>query len=251
MTDTKAKTRKTAWLCAALAAVAVAATLAASGAAQGALDDSGAARSQEYAADISLSSLSVALQENGATCAETRADGASTSYDGLLADLNGGKALSFGRLYPEVLSAYNDGDQDEYVRVVVNRYWKQPGGKATGLDPALIMVDFDEGAWVVVEDASSPEQAILYSRRPLAPGESLPFATRAGVSAGVLAHSRVIEAAGGAFAVTQYDYDSYVMGIDVEVSAVQTHSAAEAIRSSWGIDVADVHGTGQAIEVVG
>ncbi len=244
-----ARSKKPIWLWATpVAVIAIAVAVFASGMAQASLDDSEAVKSEEYAADLTLASLSVALQENGETCAQTTGDGSTSNYTGLLADLNGGLPLSFGKHYDESLAAYNDGTQEEYVRVVVNRYWKGDDGKGTQLAPEFIELDFDEGNWVVVDFPDAKEQVILYSTRPLAPGESLPFVTGIGISADVLGEKEVVPVtADGNFVGTRYDYESYKMGLDVEVSAVQTHSAADAIKSAWGIDMANVHGTGRSI----
>lgn len=247
-----AKSKKPIWLWAIpVVVVAIVVAMFASTMAQASLDDSEAAKSEEYTADLTLASLSVALQENGVTCAQTGVEGATANYTGLLADLNGGLPLSFGKHYDESLAAYNDGTQDEYVRVVVNRYWKDDAGKGTQLDPAFIELDFDESNWIVVDDPDAKEQVILYSVRPLAPGESLPFVTGIGISADVLGVKDIVPLAldgtSGSFVTTHYDYESYKLGLDVEVSSVQTHSAADAIKSAWGIDAANVQGTGRAI----
>ena len=34
----------------------------------------------------------------------------------------------------------------------------------------------------------------------------------------------------------EYEYDNYKFIVDVEVDAVQTHNAKDAIKSAWGVD---------------
>ena len=36
----------------------------------------------------------------------------------------------------------------------------------------------------------------------------------------------------------EYAYDGYSFSLEAEVDAVQTHNAADAIKSAWGVDVA-------------
>lgn len=43
-------------------------------------------------------------------------------------------------------------------------------------------------------------------------------------------------AGGQAYSYTEYAYDNYKFGISVEVDAVQTHNAADAIKGAWGVD---------------
>ncbi len=37
---------------------------------------------------------------------------------------------------------------------------------------------------------------------------------------------------------TVYKYDGVMFNVDVEVDAVQTHNAQDAIRRAWGVDAA-------------
>ena len=47
----------------------------------------------------------------------------------------------------------------------------------------------------------------------------------------------VRENAEGKIITYTYEYDGYTAHIDAEVDAVQTHNAADAIKSAWGVDV--------------
>lgn len=240
-----AKSKRPAWAWAIpVVAIAVVAGVFASTMAQASLDDSSAAKSQEYVAELNLQELSVALQEDGVTC--EAADGASDSsavYTGLMRNLNGGNTLSFGKHYDYDLSAANDGAYDEYVRVVVNKYWQKPDDdkKGTQLEPELIEIDFDIENWVVVDSEDDPEQVILYSKNPVPVGQSLRFVTGIGISADLLGYNTIvplkIDGVSTNFTTTEYTYGPYNMCLDVEVSAVQTGSTADAIKSAWGIDI--------------
>ena len=37
-----------------------------------------------------------------------------------------------------------------------------------------------------------------------------------------------------------YDYDGYTFRVKVSAEAVQTHNAADAVKSAWGVELSDV-----------
>lgn len=37
-----------------------------------------------------------------------------------------------------------------------------------------------------------------------------------------------------------YDYDGYSFRVGISAEAVQTHNAADAVKSAWGVDISDV-----------
>lgn len=260
MNEAKSKKRIWLWAIPAVVVIAIVALLA-TNMAQASLDDSSAARSDDYVADMNLSSLSVALVENGATVAATKEgnakEGAVTeAYTNLLAGINDGNPINaFGKKYEYSLAAQNDGSQDEYVRVVVNRYWKKAdGSKATTLSPEFIGLQFDEANWIVAgpEQTGVPEQYILYSKKPIGVGSSLPFLTHVSIDPAILDEADFVSVKGvsGNYVTKEYDYADYKMAMDVEVSAVQTHNGADAIKSAWGVDVSNIQGMAQSMAMV-
>lgn len=132
------------------------------------------------------------------------------------------------------------------MRVVIHRYWLDGNGeKATNMDPSLIELKLAKG-WVVDKSASTAEQIVLYSVDPVAVGASLLFANEMRIGADVLKDAKSVivssadagakTAGGQAYSYTEYAYDNYKFGISVEVDAVQTHNAADAIKGAWGVD---------------
>ncbi len=208
--------------------------------AQAALDK----KTNVYEANLTLSSLDVSLTENG----QDRADGST-----LLENLTGGERFAFGKKYDEDLAAVNEGSQPEYVRITINKYWLEPNGsiwtKDTSLDPAYIEPGWVTDGWVLADGSeptkanTSGEQVVLYSVNPIDPGASLSFMKTLRISPDVLgeAEPEYIETAtdnGVYYVTTKYKYEDREFGIDVEVASVQTHNAADAIKSAWGIDAA-------------
>lgn len=208
--------------------------------AQAALDK----KTNVYEANLTLSSLDVSLTENG----QDRADGST-----LLENLTDGERFAFGKKYDEDLAAVNEGSQPEYVRITINKYWLEPNGsiwtKDTSLDPAYIEPGWVTDGWVLADGSeptkanTSGEQVVLYSVNPIDPGASLSFMKTLRISPDVLgeAEPEYIETAtdnGVYYVTTKYKYEDREFGIDVEVASVQTHNAADAIKSAWGIDAA-------------
>lgn len=151
----------------------------------------------------------------------------------------------------------NTGSIDEYVRVVVYKYWTDgSGNKLTGLDPDLIQIGFAaqdgqvsplgaSGDWVVDPDASATkERTVLYYRTPLAAGEtSAPLMDTLrirGDLADLVTTTETQRAQDGKTYTTitaSYPYEGMTFALEVEVDCVQTHNAAAAIQSAWGAKV--------------
>lgn len=244
-----------------LAVIAIVATFLATAPAQASLDDTDAIKSEEYTADIQLAQLSVALTEQNAGTpdpvvrAETDAETGVLTATDLLNGLTGGDPLAFGKSYTENLAALNDGTHDEYVRVVINKYWLGNDGygdfvKNTELSPSLIKLGFNENEWIVVDgdktgSEEEKEQVILYSKNPIPAKEnnSRIFMETLTVDPSILKNARayqVGEAKNNGTVKTEYKYETYKIGLDVEVSAVQVNSAEDAIKSAWGVDMAEL-----------
>lgn len=135
------------------------------------------------------------------------------------------------------------------MRVSVNRYWvDEDGNKATDLLPKLIELGWSDSGWVtatgtVLSKADmNKEQTVFYSKNPLAVGDSLTFATTLRINPDILGAAKVDKVDKGQhgdvyYVTTYYDYDNHKFAIDVEVASVQTHNAADAIKSAWGVDM--------------
>lgn len=204
--------------------------------------------SEDYQAEIELTEIGVTLLENG-----TPAGGQ------LLKNLTGennGEPIQPGRLYTEELSVQNSGSIDEYVRVIVYRYWwedadaNQPSGQAdlenggkkrTDLSPELIKLHLKEGSgWVEDTSASTDERMVLYYTNVLPIGKS-----SSTLSDTLMIDSSVLEKVNtnvsttndGKVITLEYDFDGVRFVLEAEVDAVQTHNAQDAIKSAWGVDV--------------
>lgn len=205
-----------------------------------------------YSLEMQLQDIGVTLNENGRSVGSS-ANGRMDSVELLSGMLADGEKLQLGVAYPEVLTVTNSGTIDEYVRVSVYRYWVDGNGeKRQELDPSLIELGLaNTDLWREDAASSTPERTVLYYTRTLSAGASTPafldaLTISGDVAAKVSQSSHVTtDASGRSYntVTTTYDYDGMEFRLQVEVDTVQTHNAAAAIRSAWGVD-ASVVGVG-------
>lgn len=200
---------------------------------------------EEYAAQMNASTIGVTLLENGKEVHDrndTEENGEAVSGT-LLAALDGAdKKILPGEAYDEVLAVKNSGSIDIYARVILRRYWTdEDGNKDTTLSPELIELDLPEGSgWVIDGTASTKERLVLYYTKPLsaAEGENVTAPLNDTVRIGTDIVKKIsVSAPVDGKVETVYDYNGYRFCLEAEVDAVQTHNAADAIKSAWGVDV--------------
>lgn len=205
--------------------------------------------SENYSAEVTVSSIGVSLLENGEKVSYRdylhKDDQWSEASGTLLTNLiPEGEELTLGKTYPEVLSVANSGAIDSYVRVILTKSWQDADGvKDTTLSPELIGLHIVEGnGWVIDGDASTAERTVLYYTGIVAAGAETPaFADtlRIDPSIGTKVLKTITGEENGYQTITYvYEYDGYTFNIEAEVDAVQTHNAQDAIKSAWGVDVA-------------
>ncbi|MBR0482331.1 MAG: hypothetical protein IJJ48_07665 [Firmicutes bacterium] len=190
--------------------------------------------SEDYKSQVKLSSVKVALIENGEQVAK---DGA------LLSDLlerAEDTKLHIGKKYDENLRVKNTGTADEYVRVTVYKYWiDEEGKKFPEIDSAYIVPGFVTGeGWTIDEDSVTEERTVLYYSEILKPGDlSTPFMESIKVDDAitVLVDQTTTTANGVTTITTTFRYNGKSICLEVYADAVQTHSENEAKTSAWGV----------------
>lgn len=169
---------------------------------------------------------------------------------GELTDAEGNTvAVIPGRTYKEDIRVQNTTSTDEYVRVIVRKYWKNEDGKATDLDPALIKLEIaNPGVWVKDESATTKEKEVYYYTSILKGSSSEtvsqtpPLISGISIDGAVLSDMSESHKTEGSRTVYtyKYKYNGYSFCIEAEAQAVQTHNAKEAIKSVWGVDASEV-----------
>ena len=178
----------------------------------------------------------------------TNEDGASVSGTGensvLLKGMVGkNEKFKPGKIYDWPVYVTNTGTIDEYVRVVVYKYWlNSKGEKDVKYDTSLIKLGFD-GAWTVESSAPSAngERTILYYTGGPLGKNPVKLLNTVQIDGRVMLYATQIgpEDPGGKKGVitTTYEYDGAQFCIEIEADGVQTHNAKDAIRSAWGKSV--------------
>lgn len=204
--------------------------------------------SENYVAEITVSQIGVSLLENGeVVCSrdydnsEWRVSSNGSGANGVLLSrmLEPEEKLALNKKYEERLAVRNSGSIDTYVRVRIYRYWMKDGRKLTTLAPDLIDLHFiNEDLWVKNPNETA-ECTELFYRHILRSGEETEALTDTIRIDGSLANEARVETNGNTI-TTVYKYDGVEFHVDVEVDAVQTHNAADAIRSAWGVEASDL-----------
>ena len=136
--------------------------------------------SEDYAAQVDMSNIGVALLENGTVVSE-QTYGKTTSAEGTLLEnmLPEGEKFTPGKPYEERINVKNTGDIDTYVRVIITRSWQSDLDgdgefeKDTKLAPSLIDLQLlDDTGWIRDDSTEySDERIVLYYTKALAPEE--------------------------------------------------------------------------------
>ncbi len=180
--------------------------------------------SDTYQSQLNLYSIDIRLN-----------DGSGVLLESLKKDLEEKEEkFAVGKHYTEPLTVNNSGTIDEYVRVIVTRYWEtedEENGvvKDYTLDPEKIVLKGTGDGWVFDEEYSTKEKLVFY-------------------------YTGIVEAGGAApelkldycidiSAAKDKDYDGASFKLEAEADGVQTHNAQHAITSAWGRPVTVSGGT--------
>ena len=201
--------------------------------------------SDNFAAEVTVSNIGIALLENGNEISRRNYIGNSSKLwdetTGTLFQNINQASFKVGQVYDEELSVKNSGAIDAYVRVILTKSWKDANGvKNTSLSPDLIeLVPVTGNGWVEDTAASTDERIVLYYTNPLKVGETSPICTDT-ISVNSAVTTKVNETrttdANGTTITYTYAYNGYTFNVEAEVDAGQTHNAADAIKSAWGVN---------------
>lgn len=182
--------------------------------------------SENHMTEIETQEIGVSLVENGKLVG---------AEDPLLTSIPGkDMKLEFGTDYAEELAVQNTGEIDQYVRVTIYKWWEDESGKKMrDVSPGHINLNLTlENGWVEDKSASTDERTVLYYTEPLARGKSVVFADKFSIAEDVMSIVRQDDNGGTVLA-----YEGLKACLDVDADAVQTHNAADAILSAWGVRV--------------
>ena len=144
--------------------------------------------------------------------------------------------MSLGTPMETYAAVKNTGEIEEYVRVVVYKYWTTNGEKDITLDPSYITLLSNSSKWIEDTSAQTKERSIFYYSEPLGSEE----VTESFLD-GILVSSDIKKCAtavkdGNKITVT-YDYDGKGIQLEIEADGVQAHNYLDAAKSAWGVDI--------------
>lgn len=202
-------------------------------------------QSNYYNAETEMQSIGVSLLENGTPVSELLKGPLKVKEPNGEDVTKAEKEFRYGVTYAENLAVQNSGSIDEYVRVIVTRYWLKDGvtdpakpGTDASMDPKLIKLH-PTGNWINGGTSASGEQIVFYYPGILPAGAASSDFIDAFQVDGSMAVKTNVEQKDGKVTVT-YEYDGRSFVIAAEAQCVQTHNADLAINSAWGADAARI-----------
>ena len=203
--------------------------------------------SPEHFLEFETSNQAVRLMENGSP----------TGKDNPLLSTLKGK-VSPGKSYKEEISARNDCDVSQFVRIVVRKYWMDDNGKVHSFDgenvktpdPSMIkLTPANTDLWQRNELESTVEREVYYYKNSVASGEvTKPLSATIKVDSWVASQYTTDPKIDpnnmpkDTVITYVYDYDGYKICLEAEAQSVQTHNAQEAVMSIWGMPNVTVSG---------
>ena len=171
---------------------------------------------------------SVQIQENGA---------AATT---LLSSLDG--KIIPGKENKEEIRAVNTADANQFVRIVIRKYWKDANGnKATDIDEKVlekIGLEFaNPNLWQKNDEETTAEREVYYYKNivPAKVGVTQPLTSTLTVDSSVATEPTISAPDANGVITYSYELDGYQVCIEAEAQSIQTHNAQDAVRSIWGV----------------
>jgi hypothetical protein len=194
-----------------------------------------AIQSATFGNEIVLDALNVQLLNDG-----QEVGAKNVTEDKLFTKL--AETITPGEQYESKVSVKNTGAANEYVRVVVRKYWTDNNGKNKEVDPSLIELTPATSSgysWKAVK--KTEEETIYYLNNQIASGAVVDLFKGIRINEQVVSKGRIVyddpQTEGDTTTINyRYEYDGLKFNVEAEVQAVQTHNAAQAIKSVWGID---------------
>ncbi len=169
--------------------------------------------------DVSTKTLDITLVQEGGENGQIMQGDGKTSGGIAYAGMPGAQI-------DERVAVRNDGSQDAYVRVIINRSWYRDGKKVPDIDPREIGIVTDtSGSDWFIDDTSDPngEQVVCYYKRPLQPGAQTSNVMNAFT---ILADKLTENSNKYAGLSTEIKYKAY---------GVQSIGDKEAMLAEWGV----------------
>ena len=195
--------------------------------------------SPDYYIDFATDDQDVAVVENSAVV---------SGSNSMLGDLSG-KVIP-GKTYTEEIAAKNTSGSDQYVRLVIRKYWVLPGEDASNksyaarnLDPGMIKLELANGSGWTRNSSESTDEREVYYYSSIVPSGGVTNAVTTTLSVDGEVLKETSTTTKDNVITFSYLYDGYQIAIEAEAQSIQTHNADEAIKSIWGVQNVSVSGS--------
>lgn len=179
--------------------------------------------SDTYQSQLNLYSMDIQINDGSGVLLQEQNDKTS--------DVKEPEKFSVGKYYKEPLTVANNGSIDEYVRVIVSRYWVsgEKGEKDYSLDPGKIILEGSGDGWILDDEYSTAEKLVFYYTGTVEAGGAAPELT--------------LEYCIDSSVAKEEKYNGASFRLEAEADGVQTHNAQHAVISAWGRRVTVSGGT--------
>lgn len=191
----------------------------------------------EYSRSVEVPGIGLEILENGKMVAY--GTGSEHTYGTILNELIPSEGLIFGKKYIPNISIKNNGGINEYIRVIIQKFWADENGKIDNtLDSSLIKINISNNDdWLIDKEIGTSGRIVLYYRKPVKVSEETPkFIESIQIDPSVInkVNFKTEQAEDGSTIVTSNMlYNNKKVVIQIEASSVQEHNAVEAIYDEW------------------
>lgn len=139
-------------------------------------------------------------------------------------------------------SVKNTGSIDIYTRAIIYKKWLDKDGKTShSLNPSYIEVMINKNnGWFIDKQKSTSERTVLYYNKILPVNEETTFIAGIKINNSILNYVKqnvTKDSNGNRTIEMEYIHEGTKFALDIEIDAVQTHNAQDAIKEKWGVDV--------------
>lgn len=167
------------------------------------------------------------------------------------ADGDGVVDIAPGKKYREEITALNSSGVNQYVRIIVRKYWMTANGeKDTSMDPGLIKLKFGKSdynsKWQINAKEHTTETDTYYYKSVVPAGEETDLLVDTLQIDSSVAEKYVSDShqneEGQTVITYSYENDGKIACVEAEAQALQPHNINDAIKSVWGVQNVTVSG---------
>ena len=205
------------------------------------------APSEDYISAFDLKHIGITLYENGDVVSSRNYNDEAESLGTLKFGVTASDFL-VGKTYPMALQVKNTGEIPTYIRLIVRKYWTNTTeAKITDSNYNVEFIELgyteslsnssNAGNWVKDSTTRSAECEVYYYTEIVPSLGTVDFTEYNTLRISPDVTKLYVKNTDGKYV---YAYDGLGFVVEVEVDAIQTHNAIDAITSAWGQTAANI-----------